>query len=780
MSGCRLLLGVLILSSLPAFAEITCTLNDTPSHTLSGLVSDPSGARVSGATVTADCGPFHRETTTDQNGDFSLFLPQGRFQLKIDAPRFAPENRTVEVSASSQLAITLAVAKAQSRIDVTASPAYASTEDSTALKTQIPLIEVPQAISIVNRQLLDDQGAVKLDDALRNVAGVMPGGYYDGWDYYRIRGFDASFTTYVDGLRGGNGVAEEIFALEDVEVLKGPSSALYGQSVLGGLINLRSKTPVPTAFAKVQFTGGSFGFLDPAIDVGTSLNSSHTIYARLTALYRTQNSFTDYAYKHRSYVAPALTWKIASGTSLTLLSRFQHDNGRHGFPLPAEGTVLPNVNGELSIGTYVGELGDANQVQEINNQFGYEFSHRFSEAISFQQRMKLSWYRSKWHHLLYPGFLDEDQRTLYRYPLNWIGDWETYTLDNGVHANFKTGGIQHHLLTGVDFYRDPNFFAGESIDFSDLSLYMPIDMYRPVYGAVPFPAIAPYTQGETLTQFTGIYVQDQLKFLRRLGVTVGGRFDHAINHDTPDPSHVSNAFTPRVGVTYDLLPGATVYTSFSKSFLPQSGRAFDGSENGSFVPPEKGQQWEGGIKTALLGGRLATTLAVYNLSRRNVTTTDPVHPNFYLVTGQQRSRGFELESTLQLKPGWNLTAAYSFIDAEVTEDSDIPVGTPTQNVPRHSFNAWTTYEFRRGWARGLGIGFGGRAYTNQSGDLYDTFKIPGYGLVDASVFYRRNRFSWQLNFNNLGDTRYFIGSYDNLYVKPGEPRVLRSTVSWTF
>jgi iron complex outermembrane receptor protein len=286
-------------------------------------------------------------------------------------------------------------------------------------------------------------------------------------------------------------------------------------------------------------------------------------------------------------------------------------------------------------------------------------------------------------------------------------------------------------LTGVDFYRNPGSFVGESIEFSDLSLYIPIDLYNPQYGT-PVPAVAPYTHGDSVTQFTGVYLQDQIKIFRRLGVTLGGRFDHASNFDSSDPSHISNAFTPRVGVTYEILPGASLYASFSKSFLPQSGRQFDGSENGSFVPPERGQQWEGGVKTALLGGRLSTTLAIYNLSRTNVTTSDAVHPNFYSVTGQQRSRGVELELTLQLLPGWNVTAAYSLIDAKVTDDTDIPVGTPTQNAPRHSVNIWSTYEVRRTWLRGLGVGFGGRAYTNQSGDLFDTFKIPGYGLLDAS------------------------------------------------
>ena len=462
-------------------------------------------------------------------------------------------------------------------------------------------------------------------------------------------------------------------------------------------------------------TGGSFGFVEPAIDIGGPLNSSHTVYARLTGLYRMQDSFSNYAYKHRSYVAPALTWEIRPSTTLTFLSRFQRDNGRHAFPLPAERTVLPNINGELPISLYTGELGSANRVEESNKQFGYQFTHRFNDSLSFHQNLRLDWYQNDWNHLLYPGFLDADERTLFRYPLNWSGNWSDYAVDNGLEATFKTGVVRHNVLLGLDYYRQPNEYRGESIDFADLSQYMPIDLFHPVYGT-PFPVLQPYASGKTTTQFTGIYMQDQARLLRRLTLTLGGRFDFASNREKPEPSNNNTAFTPRVGLTYELVPGLALYSSFSKSFLPQTGRVFDGSSSGAFVPPETGQQWEAGVKSALLGGRLSTTLAVYQLSRRNVITTDPVHPNFYLLTGEQRSRGVELETALHLRPGWSVTAAYALTDAKVTEDSDIPVGTPTQNVPKHSFNVWTTYEVQHGRARGLGLGFGGRYYTDQSGD----------------------------------------------------------------
>jgi iron complex outermembrane receptor protein len=267
----------------------------------------------------------------------------------------------------------------------------------------------------------------------------------------------------------------------------------------------------------------------------------------------------------------------------------------------------------------------------------------------------------------------------------------------------------------------------------------------------------------------------------RLSLTAGGRLDFASNRDFSQPdSNDNNAFSPRVGGTYRLVPGVTLFADYSKSFLPQTAKVYDGSSSGAFANPEEGDQWECGVKTSLLSGRMVNTLSLYRLTRTNLLTPDPNHPNFYALTGKQRSKGVELETTFQLQHTWNLILAYAFTDAHVVKDNLIPVGTPTQNVPKHSVNLWSTYELRQGWLTGVGLGFGARYYTRQSGDLLNTFSIPAYGLADASIFYRRGHLRWQLNAYNLADKRYFTGSYNDVYVQPGSPRSLRTTISWRF
>ncbi len=765
--------------------QMPCTTAaNGPIRKLSGVVTDQTGAGVANARLTLACDGFRATATTDPAGSYTFTVRAGRYQLTVEATDFNTATQAVTVAntaAGTTVNPVLYLGQLRSTVTVLAGNEYATTISSGGTKTDLPLTEVPQAITVVNRQLMDAQGAVKLDDALKNVAGVMAGGYYDGWDYYRIRGFDASFNTYIDGLRGGNGMMEEMWGIESVEVLKGPSSALYGESVLGGLINLVTRKPVPADFVHLQFTAGSYKFLDPAIDIGGELNPSHTLYGRLAAIYHSGDTFVDYTYRHRYYFEPSLTWRPNESTSLTLIGRIQRDNGRQGMPLPAAGLVLPNPNGMIPISRYIGELdANANKMSQANQQFGYQLSHSFNEHFALHQNARFAWYQQNWNRLYYPAFLSADERTLYRYPLDWYGPWQTHEVDTNIEARGNFLGMDHTALLGFDFFRNPTIGLGYSINFADTSQYEPLNLFAPVYGANPVQPLSLYTDTKTVTQYAGIYMQDHIRLPERITITGGGRLDFAKNENRGSPNQNGTGLTPRLGVTWQAVPSTMIYASFSKSFMPQSGQVYNGTTSGSYIPPERGQQWEAGTKSTFWNEHVLLTLDAFQLNRNNVATNDPAHPNFDLVTGEQRSRGVEMEATLHPLTGWNMTTAYSYINAEVLHDTTIAAGTPTINAPRNIFNVWTTYEIPRGTVRGLTLGIGGRHYTDQSGDLADSFQLPGYGLVDASLSYRRGRAQWQVNGYNLADKRYASGSYNNLYVKPGDPRTVRGTISWNF
>jgi iron complex outermembrane receptor protein len=767
----------------PEDSPIACSTVNAQVRKLAGVVTDQTGAGIAHAQLTLTCGNFRTSTSTGVDGAYSFSVPAGAYRLLVEATGFGNTSQDVTImntGVGTELNPVLTVGLIRSMVTVTSNYEYVTTVSSGGTKTELPLAEVPQAITVINRQLMDSQNAVKLDDALKNVAGVIPGAYYDGYDFYRIRGFEAVGNTYVDGLRGGGSASlmEETWGIDSIEVMKGPSSALYGQGVLGGLVNLVTRKPEQENFAHVQFTGGSFNFMDPAIDVNRVLNHKKTLYGRLDSLYHWGDSFVDYAYRHRYYIAPSLTWRPDPSTMLTLQGRFQRDNERASMPLPAYGLVLPNPNGDLRISTYIGELGNDNKVAQPSRQFGYQFRHDFNRNLTLRENARFAWYEEHWNHLWYPSYLASDYRTLYRYAFIWDESWQSHDVDTNIEGRASFWKMDHDVLFGVDFYRNP---ADEAGSYSDSE---PLDIYNPVYGANPDPTYYFYEDAKAVTQYLGIYLQDHIVLPRHFTVTAGGRVDFAKSESFDNRSGVGSpnqnniGITPRVGLTWQGIPSTTIYASFSKSFLPQA--AGETTASGSYLPPERGRQWEGGVKSSLWGERVMATLALFQLDRFNVATSDPSSPSYYVVTGQQRSRGTELEATLHPLTGWNITTAYSFVNAIVTEDYSIPVGTPTLNSPKNIFNIWSTYEVPRGVLRGLSVSIGGRHYSDQAGDSDNTFQLPAYGIMDGSLSYRCGHAKWQVNANNLADKRYAGGSYNDLYVKPGEPRTVRATFAWSF
>lgn len=655
------------------------------------------------------------------------------------------------------------VALDQVDVNTTRADPYAVPEDTSIGKSTIPVARNPQAITVVPRALLDDISAVRLEDAIRGVAGVQTGGYYNNWDYFRIRGFAADFNTYIDGLRGGNGMGEELFGLEQLEVVKGPA-ALYGSGPLGGLVNLLSKRPTDAAFTKLGVTVGSYGYYESTLDFNQPLNADKTVLFRLSSLYREQESAIDNVESRRVYVAPSVTWKITPATSLTILSRYRDFEGTFDMPLPAAGTVLPNPNGRISSDFYTGVAG-SNQGAEVYRQIGYSLTHEFSENVKFSQNFRYDRYKQTWEDLLYPWYFPEPYNTIHLLPYDYYQKWNDTALDTRVDATIEQGRVTHQLTAGVDYFRK-NLANSSSYGVG----FLPLNLYQPDHDNFIWPAMTPLAYGGSMTEITGLYLQDHLKLPGNVTITVGGRYDFT---ETSGPH--DKAFTPRAGGTWEFAPGMIAYASYSEAFNPQS------SASGP-LDPETGDNREAGLRSTFLGGRLATTVALYQVTRQNVATADSLFPEVSITTGEQRSRGIELDARYAPVKGWEILAAYAYTDTEITADNTLPFGARMAGVPLHTFDAWTKYTQQAGPLRGLGFGLGATYYSSQDGDrLYATrFELPGYLLWKAALYYDHGPLSAQLNVTNLFDKEHYAGAYDDLYVMPGEPRLIRASVTWKF
>jgi iron complex outermembrane receptor protein len=670
---------------------------------------------------------------------------------------------------------------------------YRATRSATATKTDTPIIETPQSLSVVTRDEMDARGAQSVVEAAAYTTGV--GNPYPDphGDWLYIRGFFS--TQYLDGMRipyaGGGGAGTlrtEPWGLERIEVLRGPASVLYGQNAPGGLANSVSKRPTATPQHEVQLQAGSFSRVQGAFDFSGPISEDGKFLYRLNGLVRDADAAVDYVRNDRRFIAPSLTWQPSADTSLTLLTHFLDEDLTPRNFLPATGTLLPNPNGKIPHNRYVGEPG-FDKYARSQHAIGYAFEHRFNDMFTLRQNFRYAEV-DVFSRSMSGGFsnVQPNLRTLNRTASQAWRDSESTSLDTHLQANFITGALKHAVLTGIDYTKYDESTRTQS------AAGTPIDVFNPVYGA-PFSGI--WANGTPTLQEQerpGLYMQDQISF-DRWRFTIGGRYERV---DTSTRNQQTNAvtatlkdseFTGRFGTVYLFDSGFAPYYSYSESFEPVSGTDFFG------VPfkPTMGVLHEVGLRYQPPGTNALLSAAVYDQRQQNrtMTDTDPTHTcngggfgSCSVQTGELTTRGVELEGKFSLKNGLNLTASYAYTDAELTKSSINQGKAATQLAP-HMASVWADYRLREGPLAGLNIG-GGVRYTGYSwADGANTVKLPDYSLVDAMLRYDLGQVDpkWKgarlaLNIRNLFDKEYFPGICSTTYCQYGEGRSANLTLSY--
>lgn len=663
----------------------------------------------------------------------------------------------VDVNASESGA-SVAGANALPTIDVEGAgdgtSGYVATRSTSATKSNTPLIETPQAISVVTRDQIKDQGALNAGQALNYSAGVIGeqrGVNTSGFEYITGRGFQLE--KYLDGMRLPNVQyllpSYEVFNLDRIEVLHGPASVLYGQSYPGGLVNLVSKRPTDQPFGVINLMAGNYGLGGTSIDVGGPLNNDKTLLYRVTGLFRNNDTQVDFAHEQRVSIAPSLTWKPDADTSFTILANYQKDPdaGYYNF-LPALGTVLPNPNGKISRSFNPGEP-DFNKHSREQAGIGYLFEHRFDENVTVRQSLRYINLKDDLQNVFTTfggtGF-QPDNRTLNRYGFYNNESLNQVTTDNQVQFDFATGPIKHKAIFGLDY---------QHVTYNELyNSFMPapsIDAYAPVYGA-SIAMLPPNGGDDAQLDQIGLYAQDQIS-LGNWRFMISGRQDWTGSRDF-DPvgktgtTQSDKAFTWRTGLVYLFDNGLAPYLSYATSFQPQIGAGF-----GNVVfKPTTGEQYEAGVKYQPVGWDSFVTAAVFNLTQQNVLTSDTLHTGFSVQTGEIRSRGVELELHSNINRNLELIAAYTYLDNVVTQANDtnlqygLNVGAHPVGIPRNTASLWAKYTFKDGAADGLALGGGVRYVGSTYGtntNVWDNIpgfentpsKVPAYTLVDAMISY---------------------------------------------
>ncbi|MGI2903099.1 TonB-dependent siderophore receptor [Tolypothrix sp. VBCCA 56010] len=584
-------------------------------------------------------------------------------------------------------------------------------------------------------------------------------------------------STFVNGFRRyfGNR-ASDTANVEQLEILKGPASVLYGQGEPGGILNITTKQPLSTPYYAVDATIGSFDFYRPTLDISGLLNADGTIRYRLNAAYESSGSYVDFVESDQIFVAPIISFELGKNTTLTLEGEYFHvSKVEYLAGIPAVGSVIKSPFGEIPRSRY---LDDPELDLDLDRvALGYRLQHKFSDNWSIRNgfRAELQNYEEGF---VFAGSLQADNRTLNRSAGFDKFDSENYVLQTDVLGRIQTGTIKQDLLFGVDLAR--NDLIGDRF-----SIAIPaINIFNPNYSRPPFERI-PTAYRNEIQNFIGVYAQDLISIGDNLKILLGGRFDYAegsTNDQIPSrlpTEQEDSAFSPRVGIVYQPIQPVSLYASWTRSFQPS--RPVLGNADGTPFKPTTGEQFEVGVKTEFLDGRLAATLAAYQLTKQNIVVTDPVNPRLNLQVGEQQSRGIEFDLAGQILPGWNIIASYSYIDSEFTEDPRPAFkGDEPSNVPRNSASLWTTYEIQTGSLKGLGFGAGLFFVGERQGDLPNTFALPSYVRADAAIYYRRNNLRVGLNFKNLSDVYYFESALSRTSVYPGAPFTVLGTVSFQF
>ncbi len=709
------------------------------------------------------------------------------------------------------------------RIIVAAAPldGYRVPNSSIGTRTDTAIIDIPQAIQVVPEQIIEDQDAQTLSEALRNVSGVSSG---------RSSASSLNTTPLIRGfesrniLRNGQSDASNRFGagvtnVERIEVIKGPASVLFGAGDLGGTVNIVTERPLYEPRYEFEFGGGSFNAYRGSLDLTGPLDDKESLAYRLNLAYDSQGSFVDFQDSDFLFVAPSLQVMETESSSFIIDFEYLKSRSRQSATgLPAVSAIglknnslvddfvtgglvisdaVREAAGTLDISSNLGEPELAREETQITR-VGYRLSHAFNDdwklnhefLASFQETPESSFIVAV-NYLPTAGQLDF--ASLRRLLLENPSSRKSFNFNTNIAGNFDVLGIDQTLLIGAEILleeeRDTIFQQFSSpVDPANPTVRIPaFNAFEPNYNSARFsnPLFRRLSADSLATRNRyGFYGQTQLNFSDNFLALLGGRLD-MVNQDFQDDANRFNAdplslsetaFSPRVGLVYKPVETVSIYASYSESFNPVIGQGF----GGEVFDSEGGRQWETGIKASMFDDKLATTLAFFDLTRTNVLTQDPVNTGFQVQVGEQNSQGIEFDIAGEVLPGWNIIATYAYTDAKVSEDNEFPIGLRLLNSPRNAASLFTTYQLQQGALEGLGFGFGVYYVGDRNGDLRRPFDLPSYTRTDALLFYEKNSFRTQVNFENLFDTRYFEGARDQFRVQPGSPFAVSASVSWEF
>jgi catecholate siderophore receptor len=693
---------------------------------------------------------------------------------------------------------TLQLQTIEVRGDSGSSGVYAGST-SVATKSNTPLIDIPQSLAVIPKDYIKDQGYQSLTDVTRYVPGVAVHQGEGNRDELVIRGVDSSANFFVNGFRDDVQYYRDLYNVQSVEVLKGPSALTFGRGAGGGIVNRTLKEADGQRIYEGTAQIGSYNDARMSVDAGNKVNEN--VAVRLNAFYESAESFRDYGYLRRYGINPTASFQINDTTRLKLSYEYFHDNRTADRGNPSQGTTPAATrfnptapfapNGDLS--TFFGSPNYNQALANVHTAMDV-IDHDFGNGLTVRNATEYAAYR-KFYQNVYPGSAtNAADTTLTLSAYNHETDRENLFNQTDFLLKGKTGPLFHTFAFGTEFGRQ------QGIDYRSTGIFpngknaLVVDPFSPTYfGSVNF--VHHYTAGNAdgagvdsnslyHLNIQSAYARDTVDVTRWLQLIGGVRVDRFdmtatdLNSNTTR-NRVDTKVSPQAAVIVKPVENLSIYGAYSISYLPASGDQFSSLTPATvLLDPQKFENKEIGVKWNV-NPRLLWTAAIYQLDRTNQPVPDPSNPLFSLPNGQSRTKGFETSLNGYVTKDWQASVGYAYTDARIVNDlsATVVAGNVIQLAPKHQFSFWNKYQFTPAWAASLGVVYFSESFASSD----DTVRLPGFTRVDGAVFWKiDDRWRAQLNVENIFNKGYWASADGNNNISPGLPRTFRLSATANF
>ena len=762
----RLLL--LLLACVAGFPLVAVAQSRPSLRTVTGTVTDSSGGAAVGATVVLTAGGRERRDVADASGHFTFpDVPDVPATVTAYLDRFSPI--TVDAPPRGELRIVLQPAPLHEDVVVEA----AADRIRVATKTDTPLIDVPQAISVIPRRTMRDLNMTSMSDVVRYVPGV---GFAQGEgnrDTPVFRGNSSTADFYVDGVRDDVQYYRDVYNVERVEALKGPNAMIFGRGGVGGVINRVQRVADWMPGREFSLQVGSYDNRRFSTDLNQPLSS--TVAVRLTGVYENTDTYRSGVGLERYGVNPTIAASLSSRTILRAGYERFHDDRTADRGIPSfQG--LPIQTDES---TFFGNPNVSNSVATVHSTFA-AIEHRFSDRAIFRNRVSYGDY-DKFYQNIFPGTVNTLGTAVSISGYNNATQRQNLFNQADLTLQQRTGRLDHTVLAGIELgrqetanFRSTAFFPALGVNVT--SFNVPVTDPTTSMPA-EFRQSATDADNHGVATVAAFYAQDQVTLSQHVQAVVGLRYDdfnvdfHNDRTNADFESH-DGKVSPRLGLIYKPLAPVSIYGSYSLSFQPRAGEQLSSlSLTNQALDPEKFRNYELGLKWDLSSGS-SFTAAVYDLKRSNIAITDPNNPGVSILVDGQRTRGIELSLSGNVTPQWSMLGAYAYQDGEITQSlsATAPEGAVLANLPKNSFSLWNRYDVTRAVGVGLGLIYRSDIFTATD----NTVVLPSHFRADAAAFWTLTRqVGLQLNVENLFGEDYYLYANGNNNITPGSPRALR-------